>query len=107
MGNSTEFILNYFYHIEKIIIEGERIYFTVDESLSGQKAPEDIRDPKTEEILIKKGRKITKPLLKKVIDAGVKRVTIKEADLTGKFFHRTSMILRRARFFSAATKSCR
>ena len=84
MGNSTEFILNYFYNIEKITIEGERIYFTVDESLAGQKAPEDIKDPKSDDVIVKKGRKLTKPLLKKIVDAGVKRVAIKEADLTGK-----------------------
>lgn len=84
MGNSTEFILNYFYHIEKITLEGEKIYFSVDESLSGQKAPEDIKDPKSDEVIVKKGRKLTKPLLKKVMDAGVGRVAIKEADLTGK-----------------------
>ena len=84
MGNSTEFILNYFYSIEKITLEGERIYFAVDESLSGQKAPEDIKDPKSDDVIVKKGRKLTKPLLKKVMDAGVKRVSIKEADLTGK-----------------------
>ena len=84
MGNSTEFILNYFYSIEKITLEGEKIYFGVDESLSGQKAPEDIKDPKSDEIIVKKGRKLTKPLLKKVMDAGVKRVAVKEADLTGK-----------------------
>ncbi|PKN10881.1 MAG: DNA-directed RNA polymerase subunit beta, partial [Deltaproteobacteria bacterium HGW-Deltaproteobacteria-5] len=84
MGNSTEFILNYFYSIEKITLEGEKIYFGVDESLSGQKAPEDIKDPKSDEVIVKKGRKLTKPLLKKVMDAGVKRVAVKEADLTGK-----------------------
>jgi DNA-directed RNA polymerase subunit beta len=84
MGNSTEFILNYFYNIEKITLEGEKVYFAVDESLSGQKAPEDIKDPKSDEVIAKKGRKLTKPLLKKVMDAGVKRVAIKEADLTGK-----------------------
>ncbi|MRR16334.1 MAG: DNA-directed RNA polymerase subunit beta, partial [Deltaproteobacteria bacterium] len=84
MGNSTEFILNYFYSIERITIEGEKIYFAVDESLAGQKAPEDIKDPKSDEVIVKKGRKLTKPLLKKVMDAGIKRVSIKEADLTGK-----------------------
>jgi len=84
MGNSTEFILNYFYHIEKITLEGEKVYFAVDESLAGQKAPEDIKDPKTGEVIVKKSRKLTKPLLKKVMDAGIKRVAIQEADLTGK-----------------------
>ncbi|HQN66424.1 MAG TPA: DNA-directed RNA polymerase subunit beta [Smithellaceae bacterium] len=84
MGNSTEFLLNYFYHIEKITLEGEKIYFGVDESLAGQKAPEDIKDPKSDEVIVKKGRKLTRPLLKKIMDAGIKRVAIKEADLTGK-----------------------
>ncbi|NLA40668.1 MAG: DNA-directed RNA polymerase subunit beta [Smithella sp.] len=84
MGNSTEFLLNYFYHIEKITLEGEKIYFGVDESLTGQKAPEDIKNPKSDEVIVKKGRKLTKLLLKKIMDAGIKRVAIKEADLTGK-----------------------
>ncbi len=84
MNNSTEFILNYFYTIEKITIAGEKLYFAVDESLVGQKAPEDIKDPKSTETIVKKGRKLTKPLLKKVIDAGVKTIPVKEADLAGK-----------------------
>src|SRR4030066_1021158 len=84
MSNSTEFILNYFYNIEKLVIEGDKLYFTADESLTGQKAPEDIKDPKSGEVIVKKGRKLTKPILKRVLDAGVKRVAIKEADLTGK-----------------------
>ena len=84
MGNSTEFILNYFYSIEKVTIEGEKLYFTADDTLAGQKAPEDIKDPKSGEVIIKKGRKLTKPLLKRVLDAGVKRIAIKETDLAGK-----------------------
>ncbi len=84
MNNSTEFILNYFYTIEKITIEGEKLCFAVDESLVGQKAPEDIKDPKSAETIVKKGRKLTKPLLKKVMDAGVKHISVKEADLAGK-----------------------
>src|SRR4030043_381951 len=45
---------------------------------------EDIKDPKSGEVIIKKGRKLTKVLLKKVLDAGIKRIAIKEADLAGK-----------------------
>ena len=84
MGNSTEFILNYFYNIEKITIEGEKLYFSVDDSLVGQKAPEDIKDPKSDEIIVKKGRKLTKPLLKRIMDARIKRIVIKDAALEGK-----------------------
>ncbi len=54
MGNSTEFILNYFYSIEKLIVEGDKLYFVADESLAGQKAPEDIKDPKSGEVIIKR-----------------------------------------------------
>ncbi len=84
MGNTTEYILNYFYNIEKITIEDEKLYLVVDESLIGQKAPEDIKDPNNAEILVKKGRKLTRPLLKKVIDAGVKHISVTEADIVGK-----------------------
>ena len=84
MGNSTEFILNYFYNIEKVTIEGEKLYFAVEDSLVGQKAPEDIKDPKSDETIVKKGRKLTKPLLKRIMDAGIKRIVIKEAELAGK-----------------------
>ena len=84
LGNLSEFILNYFYSIDKIIVEDKKIYFAVDDSLFGQKAPEDIKDPKSAEVIVKKGRKLTKPLLKRIMDAGIKRVTINETELTGK-----------------------
>jgi DNA-directed RNA polymerase subunit beta len=84
MGNSTEFILNYFYKIEKITIEGEKLYFAVDDSLVGQKAQEDINDLNSAETIVKKGRKLTRPLLKKILDAGIKHIPVKEADLVGK-----------------------
>jgi len=84
LGNSTEFILNYFYGVNTVIFENKKVYFAVDDSLIGQKAPEDIKDPKSSEAIIKKGRKLTKPLLKRVIDAGIKRVAVSETDLVGK-----------------------
>ena len=84
MGNSTEFILNYFYNIEKVTLEREKLYFSVDDSLTGQKSPDDIKDPKSDEIIVKKGRKLTKLLLKRVMDVGIKRIAIKEAELAGK-----------------------
>ncbi|MEQ8254026.1 MAG: DNA-directed RNA polymerase subunit beta, partial [Smithellaceae bacterium] len=36
------------------------------------------------EIIVKKGRKFTRPLLKRVVEAGVKYIPVKEADLIGK-----------------------
>ena len=62
----------------------KKIYFAVDDSLVGQKAPEDIKDPKSAEVIVKKGRKFTKPLLKRIMDAGIKRVAINETEIAGK-----------------------
>jgi DNA-directed RNA polymerase subunit beta len=39
MGNSNEFLLNYFYNIEKVFLEGKKFHMIVDESLIGEKAP--------------------------------------------------------------------
>lgn len=84
LGNSTEFILNYFYSINTVIIENKKVYFAVNESLIGQKAPEDIKDTKSVEVIIKKGRKFAKPHIKRIMDAGIKRVAFNESELAGK-----------------------
>ena len=60
LGNSTEFILNYFYSVNTVIFENKKVYFAVDDSLVGQKAPEDIKDTKSAEVIIKKGTKTYK-----------------------------------------------
>ncbi len=74
-------ILNFFYKIEKIQIEGEgkamKFFKVVDlDILSGQRAEEDIVDPKTKEVIVRKNRKFTKAVLKKVEEAGIKRLEI-------------------------------
>ena len=74
-------ILNFFYKIEKIQIEGEgkglKFFKMVDlDILSGQRAEEDIIDPKTKEVIVRKNRKFTKAVLKKVEEAGIKRLEI-------------------------------
>jgi len=84
MGNSTEFILNYFYNIETIYLDGDNFYMAVDGSLMGEKAPEDIRDLETGEVIIKKGRKINKLLMKKMSEAAIRRIAVSEAEVVGK-----------------------
>jgi DNA-directed RNA polymerase subunit beta len=84
MGNSTEFILNYFYHIERFILEDDKFYMAVDESLVGEKAPEDFKEPKTDKIIVKEGRKVTKLHLKRMNDFGINRMPVDESVLIGK-----------------------
>ncbi|MCX5856531.1 MAG: DNA-directed RNA polymerase subunit beta [Deltaproteobacteria bacterium] len=84
MGYPTEQLLNYFYNVETISLEGDKLYMAVDDSVIGGKAPEDIIDLRTGEIIVKKGRKITKPLLKRMADLKIKRVAVNEIDMLGK-----------------------
>jgi DNA-directed RNA polymerase subunit beta len=84
MGNATEILLNYFYNIEKVFLEDQKFYMVVDESLVGERAPEDIKDPETGDVILKKGRKINKVLLKKMTELGIDRMQIGESDVVGK-----------------------
>lgn len=84
MGNSTEALLKYFYNVERIMLEEKGIFMAVDEALIGGKISEDIKDPKTGEIIVKKGRKLTKLNIKRMADLKIKKVTIHEGDVIGK-----------------------
>jgi DNA-directed RNA polymerase subunit beta len=69
-------ILNFFYRVEKVMFDKDgKFYKAVDlEILSGQRAEEDINDPKTGEAIVKKNRKFTKAVIKKIQEAGIKRL---------------------------------
>ena len=83
MGSSTEFILNYFYNIEQVLLEEGQTYMAVNDSLIGEKAPLDIVT-KSGEVIIKKGRKISKPLLKRMLDGEIRKIPASDEDLLGK-----------------------
>ncbi len=83
MGNSSEFILNYFYDIEQVFIEGDDLFIAVNDSLTGWKAPFDIIS-KDGEAVVKKGRKLSKPLVHRLIDSGVDRIALTEEEIIGK-----------------------
>ena len=86
MGMSTEEILKYFYKIERIIFEKDgKFSRMVDlEILAGQRAEEDINDPKTGELIVKKNRKFTKAIIKKLQDAGIKKFEVPSEAVMGR-----------------------
>ena len=84
MGYTTEQLLSYFYKVEAITLEGDKLYMALDDSVIGEKAPEDISEPKTGEVIVKKGRKITKPLLKRMGELNIKRVALNDMNVLGK-----------------------
>ena len=75
MQMSNQEILKYFYRTERLVFDKDGKYFKmVDlDILSGQRAEEDILDPKSGEVIVKKNRKFTKAVTKRIEEAGIKR----------------------------------
>ena len=86
IGMSDREILGHFYRIEQIEFSRDGKFFkAVDpEILSGQRAEEDIVDPKTKEVIVRKNRKFTKAVIKKIEEAGIKRLEIPEEAVIGR-----------------------
>ncbi len=85
LGYTTEELLNYFYPSEKIFIldKSQSEKALNPEVLIGSRTPEDILHPTTGEVLIRKNRKLNKQNLKRLQDAGIRRLGVKTADLAG------------------------
>ena len=86
MGLSTQEILSYFYRTEVLSFDKDGKYYkAVDlELLSGQRADEDILDPKSGDVIVKKNRKFTKAVIKKIQDAGIKRFEVALENVLGR-----------------------
>ncbi len=87
IGYSTEDLLSYFYDTEKIIIKGKRIFreFNAD-VLKGQRANREIKNPKTGEVVVKKGRLFTQRAIKTLQSAGTETIPISVEDLFERAF---------------------
>ena len=85
LGYSTQQLLDTFYHKEKIIADPEGFHKKLDHHLMvGQRSSADIVDPKTKELLVKKNRKITEGLMKKLEAAGIFEVSVEPDTLVGR-----------------------
>ena len=84
MGNTTEFLLNYFYNIEKVFLEDGRLYRAVDASLIGEKAPTDIIAMGSGEAIVRRGKKINPKILKKMTELNIDRIPLDDLDMIGK-----------------------
>jgi len=86
MQMSNQEILTHFYRSEKIVFEKDnKFYKNVDlDILSGQRAEDDINDPKTGEAIVKKNRKFTKAVIARIKEAGIKRLEIPVENVLGR-----------------------
>ncbi len=81
-GYSTEDILSYYYNFDRIFLKGKAILKAFNpELLKGQRAVEDIKDPKSGEIIVKKGRMFTKRSLKQMADNKIETIPISREEL--------------------------
>ena len=88
LGYETEVLLNKYYKFEKVRFgEGNKLEKSVDpELLEGQRASKEIRHPKTEELIVRKDRKITKSVLRNITKARLKWIPVSKDDLMGCVF---------------------
>ena len=88
-GFSSEDLLNYFYHQERIFLKGKRYFKSFHpDLLKGQRASRDVKDPDSGEVVVKKGRIFTKRAIKRLSAAGLQEFPINEEDVVGKVLAR-------------------
>ncbi len=76
-------ILSHFYTPYRFSLKKEHLLLEPCELLVGQKALEDVKDPKTKEVIVEKGKSISRRLMEKMQKAGIKGVTVERSMLDG------------------------
>jgi DNA-directed RNA polymerase subunit beta len=85
LGYSTEELLNFFYRTQRVTFEGDMVRQAfLPELLVDKTTTADIPDPKSGEVLVKKGKRLTPPLIQKLRRAGVETIQGTPAELVGK-----------------------
>ncbi len=85
LGYSDEELLEFFYELDKVVYEGGKFYRYINiEKMAGQRATSDIADPKTGDVIVKAGRRITRALVKKMQAMNLERIEVSHEDMIGK-----------------------
>jgi DNA-directed RNA polymerase subunit beta len=82
---SDEEIIRAFYKTDRLTIENKKIFWNVSDNIVGLKVSKDITNPKTKEVLVHAGKKITSTVYNHVKQAKVERFEINPEDLEGAF----------------------
>jgi len=85
LGMTAEDLLNYFYRKDTIILDGRKAAkrFQPDH-LVGVKASRDLRNPTTNELIVKEGRKFTKAALRQMEQSGIEQIPIALEEVLGR-----------------------
>ena len=89
LNYNVEQLLEYFYDLDKVLVRKDKMFREIDiDRMAGQRAIVDIVDPKTQEVLVKQGRRITRAIVKRVKQIELTEVEVTSADLDGKVLAR-------------------
>jgi len=85
LGMTSEDLLNYYYRSDTILFDGRKPALLFNPNhLLGAKVSADVRDPKSNDIIVKEGKKFTRPVLRQMETARVKNVPIALEDILGR-----------------------
>ena len=85
LGMSAQELLNYFYPVETIRFDGKKAFKSFDPALAvGQVASREIRNPSSNDVITKEGRKINKKAVRLMTEAGVEEIPIAMDEVIGR-----------------------
>jgi DNA-directed RNA polymerase subunit beta len=85
LGMTTEDLLNYYYRTDTIVFDGRKPALTFNPAhLMGARVTSDVRDPKNNDLIVKEGKKFTRPVLRQMEQAKVKQVPIAWEEILGR-----------------------
>jgi len=84
LGYTNEDLLNIFYPVEVIKIDGNKFRRTVSDVLAGVRSSFNIVVPATKELIVKEGSKITRGAIKKMETSKIKEIPIPKEEILGR-----------------------
>ncbi len=85
LGYNSEQLLEFFYDLDEVTVKGGKLYRKLEiERMSGQRALVDILDPKSKEVIVKAGRRITRAIVKRIKEINLTELEVNPTDLDGK-----------------------
>ena len=82
---SDDGIIRTFYKTDRLTIEGKKVYWNVSDNVVGLKVSKDIVHPKSKDVLVHSGKKITSTVYNHLKQAKVERFEVNVEDLEGAF----------------------
>ncbi|MEM1026195.1 MAG: DNA-directed RNA polymerase subunit beta [Myxococcota bacterium] len=85
LGYTSQELLDYYYDKEEVHIEkGDAFSKSVNlELLLGQRAARELKDPKSGETVVKKNRKFTQAIVRKIERLGIEKLPVEQDELVG------------------------